>query len=182
MNEVATMIKKRRSIRGYRPDPISKEDLMEIAEAGVWAPNAMNEQLWHFSVVSDPEVIERMHQATIAGIMNSGVEFLMNKAKEPGYHAFHHAPAVIVISAKEGKFTTFDCGAAAENIALAATEKNIGNCILASVEFMFAGDKELRQVLHMPEEYQFVCAISLGYFEDSVVKTSDRKMEVIDFI
>ena len=182
MNEGGMIIKKRRSIRDYRPDPISKEELVEIAEAGVWAPNAINEQLWHFSVVSDAKVIERMHQATVAGIMNSGVEFLMNKAKEPGYHAFHHAPAVIVISAKEGKFTTFDCGAAAENIALAAAEKNIGSCILASVEFMFAGDKDLKQVLHVPEDYHFVCAVSLGYYEDSAVKPSDRKLEVIDFI
>lgn len=182
MKDIVTVIKNRRSIRTYTQQPISEDDLKEVVESGIWAPNAINEQLWHFTVVRDPEMIERMHQANVAGILNSGIEFLRNKVKEPGYHSFYHARAVIVISAEEGKFTTFDCGAAAENIALTAVDKGIGSCILASVEFMFAGDSQLKQLLKMPENHHFVCAITLGYYEESVVKLSERKAEVIDYI
>lgn len=181
MNPIERAIRERRSIRAYKAEPIAEEDLKAIAMAGIWAPNAMNEQLWHFTVVSDASVIERMNQANIAGTEQSGIEFLQNKVKQPEYHAFHHAPAVIIISAQEGKFTAFDCGAAAENIALAAFEKNIGSCMIASAEFMFAGDPEIRQVLKIPENHQFVCAISLGYYDQSP-KNSERTESVIDYI
>ena len=36
----------RRSVRKYTDQPISKEDLQEILEAGTWAPSAVNLQPW----------------------------------------------------------------------------------------------------------------------------------------
>jgi len=46
-------IVKRRSIRRFKPDPISNEALMKILEAGRLAPSAGNRQPWHFIVVMD---------------------------------------------------------------------------------------------------------------------------------
>lgn len=181
MNQIERLIKERRSIRKYKPDRISAEDLQAIVKAGIWAPNAMNEQLWHFTVVSDANTIEQMNKATIAGIEKSGFSFLQNKITQPEYHTFYHAPAVIVISAKEEKFTAFDCGAAAENIALAAYGKNIGSCIIGSAEFMFSENPEMRMILKIPDNYHFVCAISLGYFEKTTA-VSERNEDVIDYI
>lgn len=181
MNQIEQIIKARRSIRSYKPDMIAEEDLQAIVKAGIWAPNAINEQLWHFTVVSNADTIEQMNKATIAGIEKSGIAFFQNKITQPGYHTFYHAPAVIVISAKEEKFTAFDCGAAAENIALAAYGENIGSCIIGSAEFMFSGDSEMRTVLKIPENYHFVCAISLGYYEKTAT-ASERNEDVIDYI
>lgn len=181
MNQIERLIKERRSIRKYKPDMISAEDLQAIVKAGIWAPNAMNEQLWHFTVVSDANTIEQMNKATIAGIEKSGFSFLQNKITQPEYHTFYHAPAVIVISAKEEKFTAFDCGAAAENIALAAYGKNIGSCIIGSAEFMFSENPEMRMILKIPDNYHFVCAISLGYCAKAPT-ASRRNEDVIDYI
>lgn len=181
MNQIEHLIKERRSIRKYKPDRIAAEDLQAIVRAGIWAPNAMNEQLWHFTVVSDANTIEQMNNATITGIEKSGFPFLQNKITQPEYHTFYHAPTVIVISAKKEKFTDFDCGAAAENIALAAYEKNIGSCIIGSAEFMFSENLEMHTVLKIPENYHFVCAISLGYFEKTAA-VSERNEDVIDYI
>ena len=181
MPQIEHLIKERRSIRRYKPDRIAAEDLQAIVRARIWAPNAMNEQLWHFTVVSNANTIEQMNKATIAGIEKSGISFLQNKITQPEYHAFYHAPTVIVISAKEEKFTAFDCGAAAENIALAAYEKNIGSCIIGSAEFMFSENLKMHTVLKIPENYHFVCAISLGYFEKTTA-VSERNEDVIDYI
>ena len=38
MNEVLKVLKERRSIRAFRPEPLKKEDLDAIVEAGLYAP------------------------------------------------------------------------------------------------------------------------------------------------
>ncbi|MEM2996407.1 MAG: nitroreductase family protein, partial [Candidatus Bathyarchaeia archaeon] len=52
---VMEIIRKRRSIRKYKPSEIPKEHLMEILEAGRLAPSAGNRQPWKFIVVREPE-------------------------------------------------------------------------------------------------------------------------------
>jgi nitroreductase len=47
-----TLVRERRSIRGYKPDPIPKDVLKEIIEVATGAPSSMNTQPWHFHVIS----------------------------------------------------------------------------------------------------------------------------------
>jgi len=42
----------RRSIRGYRPDPVPKEVIREIVALATRAPSSMNTQPWHLHVVT----------------------------------------------------------------------------------------------------------------------------------
>ena len=44
MNEALKILKERRSIREFRPEPLKKEDLDAIVEAGLYAPSAKNLQ------------------------------------------------------------------------------------------------------------------------------------------
>ena len=53
-------ILKRRSIRKYSSDPVPKEVKVKILEAGRQAPSAVNAQPWHFIVVDDPILKERL--------------------------------------------------------------------------------------------------------------------------
>lgn len=41
----------RRSIRQYTDEPVSRDDLTAILEAGRWAPSGLNNQPWRFLVV-----------------------------------------------------------------------------------------------------------------------------------
>lgn len=45
-------IKGRRSIRGFKPDPVPKEVLERIFEMAIWALSGMNLQNWYFVVVT----------------------------------------------------------------------------------------------------------------------------------
>ena len=47
-----TLVAERRSIRGYKPDPVSKEVIQEIIEIAKGAPSSMNTQPWHLFVVT----------------------------------------------------------------------------------------------------------------------------------
>jgi len=46
------LIKARRSVRGYRPDPVPCEVIEEIISVAKWAPSSMNTQPWHVHVVT----------------------------------------------------------------------------------------------------------------------------------
>jgi nitroreductase len=46
------LIKARRSVRGYRPDPVPREVIEEIISVAKWAPSSMNTQPWHVHVVT----------------------------------------------------------------------------------------------------------------------------------
>ena len=183
MNDVLTVISKRQSIRNYADTPVKEEDLKAIAEAGIQAPNAMNKQGWHFSVVSSPALIQKMSDACQKGMAACPVPMLQEKAASPDFHAFFGAPAVIVVSISDDKFSFFDAGAATENICLAAKSLGYGTCVTASTEFMFAGDPGLKAELAIPEDYRFACAITLGSEADGPddhVRT--RNADVISYL
>ena len=57
-------IKTRKSIRGYKPDPVPKEVLKEILEVATRAPSGMNTQPWEFTVVAG-EVLDQIKQENI---------------------------------------------------------------------------------------------------------------------
>ena len=59
--EVIEAIKARKSIRGYRPDPVPRELLTRILVVSMWAPSADNSQPWEFAVVSG-EPLARLGQ------------------------------------------------------------------------------------------------------------------------
>ncbi len=49
--KVLEAIKSRRSIRGFRPNPVPKEILEEILSTCLWVPNSSNTQTWEFAVI-----------------------------------------------------------------------------------------------------------------------------------
>ena len=49
-----SLIRTRRSIRRYQPQPIAPEVLRRILESGTWAPSAHNRQPWRFVVLAEP--------------------------------------------------------------------------------------------------------------------------------
>jgi nitroreductase len=51
------LVKNRRSMRSFKPDQVSDEDIDKILEAARWAPSGMNFQPWEFIVVKDREKI-----------------------------------------------------------------------------------------------------------------------------
>ncbi|MBC7107090.1 MAG: nitroreductase family protein, partial [Firmicutes bacterium] len=46
-------IRRRRSVRRYRPDPVERETVDRLLDAARWAPSAGNLQPWFFYVVTE---------------------------------------------------------------------------------------------------------------------------------
>ena len=60
--ELVEAIKSRRSIRGYKPTPVSKEILARVLEIATNAPSAMNTQPWKFTVLGG-KVLDELREA-----------------------------------------------------------------------------------------------------------------------
>lgn len=58
----------RRSIRGYKPDPIPRDILEEIIHIAKQAPSSMNTQPWHFHVLTG-EPLERIRKGNTEKMM-----------------------------------------------------------------------------------------------------------------
>lgn len=63
--DVIEAINKRKSIRGFKPDPVSKDVLSKILESACRAPSAMNTQPWEFIVVTG-DVLNKLRAAIVA--------------------------------------------------------------------------------------------------------------------
>ncbi len=65
-------IKKRKSIRGYKPDPVPKEMLQEIMEIAVQAPSAMNTQPWELYVVAG-DTLDKIKKGNIEALTSGNL-------------------------------------------------------------------------------------------------------------
>ena len=185
MNETLKVIKKRRSIKQYKAEQIPDSELQQILEAAIYAPNARNAQTWHFTVIQNKNMLDKMVGIIKENIMNSGIEFLMQRASAPDYHSFYHAPTVVLVTGDEkAKFMEISCGAAAQNIALAAKSLNIGSCLMTSSELLFASDKgnALKKELGIPDGYNHICVVALGYNEGKEPETPPRNKGVFNYV
>ena len=68
--DVVEAIKARKSIRAFKPDPVSKDVLREILEAAGRAPSAMNTQPWEYAVIGG-DVLENVRKGNVEKL-NSG--------------------------------------------------------------------------------------------------------------
>ncbi|MGQ9623395.1 MAG: nitroreductase family protein [Candidatus Caldatribacteriaceae bacterium] len=184
MNEVIATIKRQRSIRSYRPEQISESELQAILESALYAPSAMNQQKWRFIVVQNRDLLWSIAEATREAILTSGIAPLVERAKNPGFNVFYHAPTVVFVFAdKNARFATTDAALAAQNMLIAAESLNIGSCIMALPELAFTSERgeKLKEELGIPGDHVYVCAIALGY------KTGEnppppRRRDVITYI
>jgi len=68
--DVIEAVKKRKSIRGYKSDPVPKEVLEQILELTSRAPSAMNTQPWEFTVLTG-DVLENVKRTNVE-LLKSG--------------------------------------------------------------------------------------------------------------
>lgn len=62
--ELIEAIKSRRSIRGYKSEPVPEQVLRDILRTAVRAPSAVNVQPWKFTIVVG-EALERLNRASM---------------------------------------------------------------------------------------------------------------------
>lgn len=166
-NAMISAILHRHSMRVYKQDTIPGDVLNAVLACGLSAPSGMNRQPWHISVLNDQSLMDEMNQVILAEACKDPVYASMLK---DGYHVFHHAPALLVISAKaDDIWSEIDCGLLAGNMFLAANSLGLGACVIGFMRFLFTSSQadHYLKCLRVPEGHQALFGFILGYPEDS---------------
>ncbi len=164
---VMQAIKERRSIRKYKPDPVSDEAVDTVLEAARWAPSWSNTQCWRFIVVRDAET-----KRQLAGVLTD----LAHGVENPSAEAIRSAPVAIVacaalgksgyykdaLSTDKGDWFMFDVALAMQNLTLAAHAIGLG-----TVHVGFFDAVEMAKILDVPEDIAVVEITPLGYPDET---------------
>jgi Nitroreductase len=182
MNEVLNTIKNRRSVRSYKQEQISQESIDAIIEAGIYAPTAHNDQPWHFTVIQNKDILQRINDIAKSEMAKSDVDWIKKMSANPNFSLTYHAPTLIIVSGrKDGMAWTTDCAAAIQNMLLAAESLDIGSVWLGLLRFYFSIEEEV-QKLGIPEGYEPFYGVAFGYKEKEQGKAPKRNMDVVNFI
>ncbi len=142
MNDTINTILKRRSIRVYKSGQLDGESLEMILEAGRYAPSAMNQQSWHFTVIQNRSLLEKLEASCKTVFLESDVEALREVARRDDFSVFYHAPALVIVTGDSTALAPqYDCTLAMQNMMLAAASLDIGSCWMHSVMMLFATEK-----------------------------------------
>jgi len=162
------ILKARRSVRGYRSDPVPEEKLQRVLEAVRLAPTAANMQPFKFIVIKNKEKREAL-----------------KAAYSPEW--FWTAPVIICACAKpkdawkrsDGKnYAEVDTTIAMDHLILAATAEGLGTCWIGAFDVA-----KVREILGIPKELEPIAMTPLGYPADKPSQKIRKPLEeLVEFI
>lgn len=139
MNDVLHAIQKRRSVRKFTGEPVSREKLLAALEAAMAAPSARNARPWSFLIVTEPSTI-------------------VSLCKAHPYAEFGTSAGAVVLpfgTKKNQRWFDQDMAAATENLLIA-----IANLELGATWCGMDDERQptIRALVGLPED-QFVFAL-----------------------
>jgi len=184
INSFIDLLKSRRSIRAYRPDPIPDEYVQKIIEAARWAPSGGNSQPWEFIVIKRRDLkdkiaelfmesMKQVREAELTREKDMRMPALEIEMPEPG---FKTAPVFIILCGDprlneafpltvyqnwaEDVFTS-NLASAFLCMQLAAKSLGLGSqWVSATGKFM---EDELKKLLNIPEGFKIYDMMAVGY-------------------
>lgn len=134
MNEVVKTILERRSIRSFKPEQISDDQLETILNCGINAPSGANFQSWHVVVVQDAALLSEISAKFVEMVKNNPPipPVMVERLKNPNYSVFFNAPTALLVCYETEKGPT-NSAFLAENMVLAAQSLGLGTCYIGGV-------------------------------------------------
>ncbi|MDH6304310.1 nitroreductase [Parabacteroides sp. PF5-5] len=159
MDDFLSLALQRQSDRAFDASrPVEREKLERILEAARMSPSACNAQPWHFIVVDELELKNKVADATSTRLLG-----LNHFTKQAPVHIVIVEEKVNLTSGfggwvKDKNFAWVDIGIAAAHICLAAEDEGLGSCILG----WFDEDK-MRKLLDIPSGKRILLDVIIGY-------------------
>ena len=179
------------TIQAFTQEAVSLSDLEKIVKAGINTQSAMNGQPWHFSVVTNKELLDKISKDMASGMkrMPAPDGGKMPPPAPAGAKAgMGDSPAAIIISSKDG--SEFDAGLATQLMTIEAISLGYGTKIISSPTIALNGENqaEYKKALEIPETMNAKAVILIGKYDkskaDAVTGATPRKAkdEVVSFI
>jgi nitroreductase len=150
-------IKKRRSVRNFTGEPVPREHLEMIVDAGRLAPSGNNRQPWEFIIITDREMISNLKVAA---------------------QWMDEAGAIIaVVLDPRSRWWIEDGAAAVENMLIAATALGYGSCWLEG--YTLQREYGFKALLNVPEDMRLFTLVPIGVSVEWPTKEKRNLAEVI---
>ena len=139
----------RRSIRKYTDQRIDNETIEKIIKAAMYAPSAVNCQPWHFIVVESREMLERIMEIhPHAGMLSTASHAIIVCGDETLQH--------------DDGYWVVDCGAATQNLLLAAHVLGVGSCWVG-LHPREGRKASVSALMNLPGHVKPFALVALGY-------------------
>ena len=158
------IIRKRRSIRRYKPDPIPENEIRYILEAAREAPSWNNQQCWRFIVVRDKEVQKKLAEASKRRMWMAQAPIIIVACANPsqsGKRRFGGQEYYLV-----------DIGVCVEHMVLAATERGLGTCWIGDFD-----ENSVKRLLGIPGNIRAVALIPVGLPDEEPTPTPRKELQ-----
>ena len=144
----------RRSVKKYKSDPVPKDLIEKIVEAGTYAASGLNRQAPIILAVTDKQVRDELS--------------FLNAGKDPFKRAdpFYNAPCVLVVLADKSVPTyLYDGSLVMANLMLAANALGLGSCWIhrAKQTFERPEGKAILAKLGIEGDYEGIGNCVIGY-------------------
>jgi len=182
--ELQEVIRARRSVRRYHPEPPDRATIERLLETAVRAPSAMNSQPWAFGVLTDRARMFDYSTRAKALLRENLVrmpwlERFRDRLDDTAWNIFHDAPALVIIYARPtGPHPQGDCAMAALALMLAARDAGLGSCWIGLAAPLL-DTPEVKAELGVPAEYRVVAPLVLGRPADDPAPSERRPPELV---
>jgi len=147
--EKLNFILDRRSIRKFTDQKIDDQVITKLITAAMYAPSAVNRQPWHFVVIDQRHIMERIMEIhPYAGMLRTASHAIVVCGDEQQQH--------------DDGYWVVDCGAATENLLLAAHSLGLASCWVG-LHPREARKKGIAELLQLPRHVQPFALVALGY-------------------
>ncbi|AGF56089.1 nitroreductase [Clostridium saccharoperbutylacetonicum] len=178
--EILECINSKRSIRAYTDEIIPEEVLNNLIELGTKSSTGSGLEPWGFVIIQDKNEINSLSERTKQYLLDNFEKYpylhqYENWLKNPQYSIFNHASTLLIIYGNvESHWHVYDCSLVAGNIMLAAHSIGIGTCWIGFAEHTL-NTKEFKEKYGVPEQYELVCPMSIGYMKTKLTPPKRKK-------
>lgn len=181
--ELHEAIKGRRAVREYTDEAVGETTIRRLINAATWAPSAVNQQPWTFTVVRDQGLLDRISREAKAHMLatmseHAHSDHFRSLLGDADFQIFHHAPVLILISGSAaGPWLAEDCALAAENLMLAAFADGLGSCWIGFAQ-SFLNTAEGKKLLGLPDAWIPCAPIIVGHPKSMPPPVPRREPEI----
>ena len=161
MENLMEIIKKRKSIRTYKDEPLPKDVIAAILEAGKHAPTARNLQQLEYKVITNKALITKLSEGITTALKKEAPTMKAPPNFRPNF--FYNAPLLVIITGlRDNYWSMADAALAVQNIMLYATSIGLGSCFIGMARLIEKDDNLLKE-LHISEDRFIAAAVICGY-------------------
>ena len=159
--DVYECLKSRRTVREFKPDPVSDETLEKILSAARWAPSSRNQQPWRLVVIRNRETLARIGETARTGSFIGraplAIALVMENADQPG----------------------MDGGRALQQMEIMAWAEGMGTCFVTLTD---DERRKVRGILNVPESMDLITVLPFGYRRDDFRGRGTPRIPMSDMV